>query len=102
MNVTLEPSTLTGTVTAPPSKSMTHRHLIISALANGMSIIESPLKSDDTIATVEALIQMGIAVTEKGDNWMMLGGTLSPPASEINCNESGTTILFSSHYMSDV
>ena len=92
MNVTLEPSTLTGTVSAPPSKSMTHRHLIISALANGMSIIESPLKSDDTIATVEALIQMGIAVTEKGDNWMMLGGTLSPPASEINCNESGTTM----------
>jgi len=71
---------------------MTHRHLIISALANGMSIIESPLKSDDTIATVEALIQMGIAVTEKGDNWMLLGGTLSPPASEINCNESGTTM----------
>ena len=92
MSITIKPSTLTGTVTAPPSKSMTHRHLIISALANGMSIIESPLNSDDTITTVEALIQMGIAVTEKGNDWMILGGTLSPPASEINCNESGTTM----------
>ena len=92
MNITIKPSTLTGTVSAPPSKSMTHRHLIISALADGMSVIESPLKSDDTIATVEALTQMGIAVTEKGDGWMILGGTLSPPESEINCNESGTTL----------
>ena len=92
MSITIKPTTLTGAVTAPPSKSMTHRHLITSALAEGVSLVEAPLRSDDTIATVDALRKLGITITDKGADWEVTGGTLTPPASILDCNESGTTL----------
>jgi 3-phosphoshikimate 1-carboxyvinyltransferase len=92
MSITIKPRTLTGAVTAPPSKSMTHRHLITSALAEGVSLVEVPLRSDDTQATVDALRKLGITITDKEANWEITGGTLTPPPSPLDCNESGTTL----------
>ncbi len=92
MSVTLKPSILTGAITAPPSKSMTHRHLITSALADGVSLVEAPLRSGDTIATVDALKKLGVVIKDKGDDWEVAGGTLTLPSSIINCKESGTTL----------
>jgi 3-phosphoshikimate 1-carboxyvinyltransferase len=45
---------------APPSKSFTHRALIIAALANGESEIIGQLDADDTRMTARALMQLGI------------------------------------------
>jgi 3-phosphoshikimate 1-carboxyvinyltransferase len=70
---------------------MTHRYLIVSALADGISLLMDPLHSDDTIATVEGLRKLGTKISNTGD-WEIEGGKLSPPGSIINCNESGTTI----------
>lgn len=92
MSVTIKPRSLTGTVIAPPSKSLTHRYLIISALADGLSILEEPLRSDDTVATVEALRMLGVKIEAPGDDWRVTGGTLQAPDSVINCKESGTTL----------
>jgi 3-phosphoshikimate 1-carboxyvinyltransferase len=92
MSITVNPGTLTGAVTAPPSKSMTHRHLIVSALADGVSLLESPLRSEDTEATVEALRKLGAAITDVGGDWEITGGSLTPPSSVIDCHESGTTL----------
>ena len=46
------PSKAKGTVTAPPSKSMAHRHIICAALADGSSIIRNIDLSDDIMATL--------------------------------------------------
>ena len=92
MSFTVKAATLTGAVTAPPSKSMTHRHLITSALADGVSLVEAPLRSDDTLATADALRELGVTITNKGLDWEITGGTLTPPTSMLNCHESGTTL----------
>ncbi|MGD1004095.1 MAG: 3-phosphoshikimate 1-carboxyvinyltransferase [Methanoregulaceae archaeon] len=46
--------------TAPPSKSYTHRAMIIAALANGRSILQNPLFSEDTDLTRFALEALGV------------------------------------------
>ena len=42
-------------VTAPPSKSYTHRALIIGALGKGITTVLHPLYAQDTKITVNAL-----------------------------------------------
>jgi 3-phosphoshikimate 1-carboxyvinyltransferase len=71
---------------------MTHRYLIISALAKGVSVIENPLESDDTLATMEVLRKLGIQVEVKGDKLKVTGGSIQSPRSVIDCKESGTTL----------
>ena len=92
MSINIKPGCLTGTVSAPPSKSMTHRHLIVSALADGVSRLKNPLHSDDTLATVEGLRSLSIGISEKEGDWEIQGGTLTTPYATIDCNESGTTM----------
>ena len=88
----IKPATLTGTVKAPPSKSMTHRMLITAALAKGTSIIENPLRSQDTDATIEALKKLGAKITDASEGLEIQGGTLQKPDMVLDCRESGTTI----------
>lgn len=92
MSVTISKSDIYGSVNAPPSKSMTHRHLITAALADGRSVLESPLVCDDTVVTVSGLKALGVEIKEEGDGWVVEGGKLSSPSDAINCNQSGTTL----------
>lgn len=46
----------------PGSKSITHRALLMSALAKGESIIQNPLVAEDTLLTASALQQLGVTV----------------------------------------
>jgi 3-phosphoshikimate 1-carboxyvinyltransferase len=94
MNITIKSSKVSGSVNAPSSKSMTHRYLVTSALANGNSILHDPLRSDDTTATINALKKLGITIKDDNRNWLIEGGTLSPPNSILDCKESGTTLRF--------
>ena len=50
-------------VTAPPSKSYTHRALIIAAIAHGVSEITNPLDSGDTRVTCRALRALGAGIS---------------------------------------
>ena len=54
MRVSIAPSTVKGRVTVPPSKSYTHRALILGSLAEGETVIENFLSSDDTLYTLNA------------------------------------------------
>ena len=55
---------LRGTVTAPPSKSLTHRALITSSLSKGTSQIQNVLICDDTLATINACSMLGVHINE--------------------------------------
>jgi len=88
----IKPATLTGTVVAPPSKSMTHRLLITSALADGVSYITNPLQSRDTEATAEALSRLGARIRKTQSSWEVTGSQLQHPDSTLECRESGTTL----------
>lgn len=93
----INPSTseVEGSVRSPASKSMTHRALLCSALSRGISKVQSPLISDDTLATRRVLTQLGVNVIEQGDGWRIMGGSISKPSSELFCGESGTTLRLS-------
>ena len=92
MIIKVKPSKVNGSISAPASKSMTHRALICAALAKGESHIQSPLISDDTDATRRLLEELGITIEDVSDVYNVTGGTLRAPTGDLYCNESGTTM----------
>ncbi|MCE4611657.1 MAG: 3-phosphoshikimate 1-carboxyvinyltransferase [Desulfurococcales archaeon] len=58
----VHPSTVKGSVRAPPSKSYTHRAVFAAMLADGTSVILYPLLSGDTLATITVSRAMGARV----------------------------------------
>ena len=73
MKVRITPSPVSGVVSAPPSKSYTHRAVILATLAAGESIIQSPLLSDDTLYTIDACRSLGADITLDGDRLKITG-----------------------------
>jgi 3-phosphoshikimate 1-carboxyvinyltransferase len=92
----ITPSSVTGEVSAPPSKSYTHRAVIVASLAAGESLIENPLLSDDTLYTIDACRSLGVDIKLK-DNRLMIIGTggqikVAPDRQRIFAGNSGSTI----------
>jgi 3-phosphoshikimate 1-carboxyvinyltransferase len=73
VKVRITPSPVTGGTLAPPSKSYTHRAVIIASLAAGESIIEEPLLSDDTLHTIDACRTLGADIELKGNRLRITG-----------------------------
>jgi 3-phosphoshikimate 1-carboxyvinyltransferase len=82
---------IAGEASVPGDKSLSHRALIIAALAEGETRIENLLESDDVMATVTALRAFGIDVHKDGECWILRGGEWRSPAAPIDCGNSGTT-----------
>ena len=61
------PVSLSTTVTVPGSKSITNRALVLAALADGETILEGALWSEDTQVMVEALQELGFMVNVDHD-----------------------------------
>jgi 3-phosphoshikimate 1-carboxyvinyltransferase len=93
MEVTIHRSSLSGSLQAPSSKSYTHRALFCAGLAEGESHIQSPLLCDDTIATKQALSELGVSIGWTDQSAIVNGKVkLTQPTSAIFCEESGTTL----------
>jgi 3-phosphoshikimate 1-carboxyvinyltransferase len=73
VKVRITPSAVTGEVSAPPSKSYTHRAVILASLAGGESNIQSPLISADTLYTIDAGRSLGADIELKDDRLMITG-----------------------------
>jgi 3-phosphoshikimate 1-carboxyvinyltransferase len=58
----IKPSNVSGVVSAPPSKSYSHRALILGSLAQGETVIENFLASDDTLHTINACRSLGVNI----------------------------------------
>ena len=60
---------VSGQITLPGSKSITNRILLLSAIADGETIIKHPLQSDDTHHMIEALkiLQVDLTQNKNGD-----------------------------------
>ena len=85
---------LKGEITIPGSKSHTIRAVIFASLAEGTSKISNPLKSGDTMASVNACIALGAKInTENGNEWIIEGFNLKPtmPKDVLNMANSGTS-----------
>jgi len=91
--LTARPSVaLSGRVRAPGDKSISHRALILAAMADGESRIEGLLESDDVLATSRAVAALGAEVEALGDGvWRVRGrGGFKQPEGVIDCGNSGT------------
>ncbi|MBQ8309828.1 MAG: 3-phosphoshikimate 1-carboxyvinyltransferase [Clostridia bacterium] len=96
MRIEISPSKATGTIMAPPSKSMAHRLLICAALAKGTSTLTGMSDCEDVLATIDCLRALGVDCTKRDDTVTVNGG-LNPalePLSALRCRESGSTIRF--------
>ncbi len=99
---------LHGEIITPPDKSITHRAIILSSLADGKSIIRNPLIAEDPLRTLSAFKNLGVDI--EGD-WTGVPTVESFPAPEkeiiingkgltglkepmdiIDCGNSGTTM----------
>jgi len=93
MKAKIHPSILKGEVTAPPSKSCTHRALIAAALAAGTSIIKNPLLSRDILETVRALEVLGARFDQSPERITVHGVKLERFASlTLEIPASGSTL----------
>ncbi|MBI2430552.1 MAG: 3-phosphoshikimate 1-carboxyvinyltransferase [Candidatus Levybacteria bacterium] len=94
MNIKVYPSKISGTITAPPSKSITHRAIIMASLAHGKSVIKNALLSDDTKYTIKALRQLGVRIKPKGETITITGtnGKLTAPKKPVFVGNSGSTL----------
>ena len=86
---------LKGRIRVPGDKSISHRALMLSALAVGESRIEGLLEGEDVLATAAAMRAMGAAVDRGEDRvWRVHGvgvGGLLQPAGALDMGNSGTS-----------
>ena len=94
MDIKITPAKLSGKITVPPSKSISHRALICAALADGESVLRNILDCEDTHATIDALNALGADITYRGDDIIVRGITKPSGTADINCRESGSTLRF--------
>lgn len=85
---------LQGTIQVPGDKSISHRALMIGALAVGETRIEGLLEGEDVLATAAALRAMDVEVEKSANgSWRVQGrgvGGLSEPGEILDMGNSGT------------
>ena len=86
---------LRGTIRVPGDKSISHRALMLSALAVGESRISGLLEGEDVLATAAAMRAMGAQIERTGDGeWRVYGvgvGALLQPQAPLDMGNSGTS-----------
>jgi len=84
---------LSGRLTVPGDKSISHRALLLGALSLGTTRIHGLLEAEDVINTAKSVTAMGAPATKQGDVWQVQGrgvGGLQRPGSPLDFGNSGT------------
>lgn len=86
---------LRGTIAVPGDKSISHRSLMLSALAVGQSRVQGLLEGEDVLATAAAMRAMGADIVRQNDGaWVVHGvgvGGLLQPETALDMGNSGTS-----------
>jgi 3-phosphoshikimate 1-carboxyvinyltransferase len=87
---------LRGGARVPGDKSISHRALLLSAIASGTSRVEGFLPSADCLATLDAVRALGVEIEEHSPTKLVVHGVglcgLREPADALDCRRSGTTM----------
>jgi 3-phosphoshikimate 1-carboxyvinyltransferase len=86
---------LRGDLAVPGDKSVSHRALLLGAIANGESEIRGFGRSADTLSTAGAVAALGAEVEDRGDVMRVAGvglHGLAEPDGPIDCGNAGTLI----------
>jgi 3-phosphoshikimate 1-carboxyvinyltransferase len=89
-------NSISGIIKVPADKSITHRAIMLSSIAEGNSIVRNYLASDDCNRTIDAFCQMGVDIKIDGGNLYIKGAGLYLPKPKagkyaIYAGNSGTT-----------
>ncbi len=87
-------SKVRGELSLPGDKSISHRALIFSALADGKSTIKNLADSQDVNTTIECFAKLGVNIDKVGEVYRIEGAGFkgfNKPDSPLYCGNSGTT-----------
>jgi 3-phosphoshikimate 1-carboxyvinyltransferase len=93
--ISISPATtpLRGTVVVPGDKSITHRALILGALAQGQTRITGYSQGEDCLNTLRAVRNLGVEVVDIPEGLEVTGKGLwglTEPVTVVDCGNSGT------------
>lgn len=83
-----------GKLVLPADKSITHRAIIMAAMADAVSVINNPLIARDTLATIGSLSQLGVSVVNENRRLLIHSDgykKFQEPNDVLSCDNSGTT-----------
>ncbi|MDA8113766.1 MAG: 3-phosphoshikimate 1-carboxyvinyltransferase [Acidithiobacillus sp.] len=87
---------LKGRFSVPGDKSISHRAVILGALAEGVTEIEGLLEGADVLATIAAFRAMGVEMEGPDNGHLRIQGVglhgLRAPAAPLDCGNSGTAM----------
>jgi len=95
--------TFKGTFSPTPDKSISHRSIIFSSLAQGKSIIRNFLRAEDPMSTLHAFRALGVNIDDTRDDIIVNSKGIhgfKEPSNVIDCGNSGTTIRLISGVLS--
>lgn len=85
---------VSGVVTVPGDKSMSHRSVMFASIANGTSHIKGFLAGEDSLNTVSAFRSMGVAIEQVADTELVIQGAgmhgLHAPENALYMGNAGT------------
>ena len=94
---------LSGTIRVPGDKSMSHRTVMLGALANGTTKASGFLEGQDALCTVQAFKDMGVTIRGPIDGYIEIDGVglhgLKAPEAVLDMGNSGTSIRLLSGLM---
>ena len=93
----IEPATaLVGHIAVPGDKSISHRAVLVGAVAEGEMLVRGFGRSADTESSIAAVRSLGVTVHEDDVDTLRVEGAglrgLSEPEAPIDCRNSGTTL----------
>jgi len=94
---------LKGVITVPGDKSISHRSIILSSLAEGTSKITGLLEGEDCLATIEVFRNMGINIVNERGIYSVTGKGLrglEDPKKPLDFGNSGTSVRLCSGILS--
>jgi 3-phosphoshikimate 1-carboxyvinyltransferase len=87
---------IAGEVRVPGDKSISHRSIMLGALAEGTTRVSGFLEGEDALATVAAFRAMGVEIEGPEDGQVIIHGVgmwgLKPPGAALDLGNSGTSI----------
>ena len=95
-SITIKPAvSVKGEIIVPGDKSISHRSIMLGAIANGVTTVRGFLRGEDNMSTMHAFRAMGVEVNDDGETLQIRGRGLhglQEPDDVLDCGNSGTTI----------
>ena len=86
---------LTGTITVPGDKSVSHRAVMLGALSDGVTHVTGFLMGEDCLSTIDCFHKMGVQIEVGADHDVTVHGVglhgLQKPSARLYTGNSGTT-----------